>query len=335
MHSSSFSEDPIFEMGQFSMFGDPSDDKGPLIFYAGKHQYMLVDPGEILASNNLKFRIACYLYYHATSRDDLPVLYVIGNPSRGAQITEHFANQIIQIVSIGEIDDWFPKGFLQIEEKVMTRLISSNMYYGQVRSFDDEDKNYLFFTPRHLDAAVQNSNIEFICDYLFRKGLLVKVRSYDNRVDFCISQEAVAKFEEDAKGLRGGFAFLAIKFEKKSEETISAIREALMRCGYETVCMKDYETNDWIMPEIFHAIKSCDFLVADFSIPCDGVYYEAGYALALGKPVIHTCGKRAEKNLHFDVAQKSTVMYESMDDLRNRLEKRVLATVGRHDPSVK
>ncbi len=62
---------------------------------------------------------------------------------------------------------------------------------------------------------------------------------------------------------------------------------------------------------------------------CDGAYYEAGYAHALGKEVIHLYDERekATNPLHFDVAQKSTVMYNGLDDLKAKLIKRIKATI--------
>ncbi|MCI9654208.1 MAG: hypothetical protein HFG91_07710 [Acholeplasmatales bacterium] len=93
--------------------------------------------------------------------------------------------------------------------------------------------------------------------------------------------------------------------------------------------MNEFETNNWIMPEIFHQIQLSKFVVVDLSIRCDGAYYEAGYALAMGKEVIHIYDRREESNnpLHFDVAQKSTVIYNDFDDLKFKLMNRIKATI--------
>lgn len=44
--------------------------------------------------------------------------------------------------------------------------------------------------------------------------------------------------------------------------------------------------------------------MVDFTVSCDGSYYEVGYALALEKEVIYLCEEKSRGNLHFDVAQK-------------------------------
>ncbi len=59
------------------------------------------------------------------------------------------------------------------------------------------------------------------------------------------------------------------------------------------------------------------------------VYYEAGYAAAKGKPIILSCRKNEQKEVHFDVAQINTIFWEDEIDLQERLEKRICATVGR------
>ena len=44
-----------------------------------------------------------------------------------------------------------------------------------------------------------------------------------------------------------------------------------------------------------------------------------------GKIVIQLCQKNT--NLHFDVAQKNTIMWETEEDIPEKLEKRIRATV--------
>ena len=82
--------------------------------------------------------------------------------------------------------------------------------------------------------------------------------------------------------------------------------------------------------QIFYQIENSRFVVADFSMPCDGAYYEAGYAAALKKPVIHLFDKRKEtktNKLHFDIAQKSTIFYKDFNELKERLINRIKATI--------
>ena len=54
-------------------------------------------------------------------------------------------------------------------------------------------------------------------------------------------------------------------------------------------------------------------------------YFEEGYAMGLGKPVIHLCKK--DIKLHFDIAQKNTIMWETEADIPERLCNRIKATI--------
>jgi nucleoside 2-deoxyribosyltransferase len=89
------------------------------------------------------------------------------------------------------------------------------------------------------------------------------------------------------------------------------------------------QVNNQIVPEIFYEIKRSEFVIADLSGNRGGVYYEAGFAEGLNKPVIISCRSDYLKSLHFDVKQKSAVIWSDENDLYKRLIKRIEATIGR------
>ena len=89
-----------------------------------------------------------------------------------------------------------------------------------------------------------------------------------------------------------------------------AIRQAIVKCGYEPVIMKDIEYNHQIVPEMLYQIRQAKFVIAEFTNHNNGAYYEAGYAAALGKEVIHLCKKSSfENDAHFDIAQENIVQW--------------------------
>ena len=89
-------------------------------------------------------------------------------------------------------------------------------------------------------------------------------------------------------------------------------------------------------------IRRSRFVVADFSCPITevsgkteplarrGVYYEAGFAQGLGLPVIWTCRKDVlDLDLvHFDTRQYAHIAWETSGELRDKLSKRISATLG-------
>lgn len=75
-------------------------------------------------------------------------------------------------------------------------------------------------------------------------------------------------------------------------------------------------------------IRKSRFLVADFTEQKHGVYFEAGFALGLGRNVIWTCRKNDMKNLHFDIRQYNCIDWQNESELSARLKLRIEAILG-------
>ncbi len=103
----------------------------------------------------------------------------------------------------------------------------------------------------------------------------------------------------------------------------------IMRAGYNPVVMNRVEHVNRIDDEIIARVKTSLFVVADFTGHRGGVYFEAGFALGLGLPVIWTCRKDDMENLHFDIRQYNTIDWDDYGDLASRLQYRIEATVGK------
>ena len=85
--------------------------------------------------------------------------------------------------------------------------------------------------------------------------------------------------------------------------------------------------NEQITDRIISEIRQSRIMVADFSGQRGGVYFEAGFAMGLKKPVIWSCQKKYIKKCHFDTRQYNHIVWEKPDDLREQLTDRILATV--------
>jgi nucleoside 2-deoxyribosyltransferase len=91
------------------------------------------------------------------------------------------------------------------------------------------------------------------------------------------------------------------------------------------------------MDRVLARIREARFVVADFSGNRGGVYYEAGFALGLGKTVIHSCREEQldspdrEQRLHFDVAHLKMIPWKAdqLDDYAEKLENHIVAVFGR------
>ena len=319
--SSAFPVDPVFKNSEFYMCGNAGAYNTPILFEVGKYRYVLSRPYDMKEDAELVYKIATYLFHHPTSINDTPVTYFFGDINLCKEISEDFTNQIKKVVGIEMINAWFPKNINDINRKVINYFLAKQTYYGQEFEWTNNDRNLLLFINPQLTAGEQRCAYNFITKQIFDKTLLIKTRRADDRIWFMLSEAAMELYQESEESSNSGkLAFIAIKF-KDNDERIQAIQKAIVEAGYEPRIMNEYETNNWIMPEIFHQIKTSKFVVVDLSVRCDGAYYEAGYAYALGKEVIHIYDKREEKTnpLHFDVAQKSTVIYNSYDELVKKL----------------
>lgn len=128
-------------------------------------------------------------------------------------------------------------------------------------------------------------------------------------------------------------AFVAMWFHPSVEEIwTEALEPSIRRCGYEARRIDKKEHNNKIDDEIIAEIRASRFIVADFTSekdkPRGGVYFEAGYALAFGLPVIWTCKEDLIGQVHFDTRQFNHITWTDAEDLNMKLETRIKATIG-------
>ena len=87
------------------------------------------------------------------------------------------------------------------------------------------------------------------------------------------------------------------------------------------------EFNDKICDEIIAHIRKAKFVIADVTQHKTGVYFEAGFAMGLGKPVIWTCKEEDLEKVHFDTRQYNHIFWKDENDLYERLTRRIQATI--------
>lgn len=85
--------------------------------------------------------------------------------------------------------------------------------------------------------------------------------------------------------------------------------------------------NEKICDKILAEIRSCQFIIGDFTLQRAGVYFEAGFAMGLGRPVIWTCREDDFENTHFDTRQYNHIVWDTPEDLREKLTNRIRATI--------
>ena len=127
-----------------------------------------------------------------------------------------------------------------------------------------------------------------------------------------------------------GRCFVAMWFSEDTRAAYeSGISPALSDAGFTPIRIDRKEHNNEIPDEIIAEIRNCQFMVADFTGQSAGVYYEAGFAMGLGRPVIWCCRQDeiSARKLHFDTNHKNHIGWETPEDLRERLYRRIRATI--------
>lgn len=171
---------------------------------------------------------------------------------------------------------------------------------------------------------VRDSSQAFL-DLLCECGYLARSSPY-----YYVTAQGWMRIEELQRAYRNSnTAFVAMWFDDTMDGAREAIKQAVEACGYQLRIIDEKEHNNQIVPEIFYEIKQSRFVISDLTGHRTGVYYEAGFAEGIGKQVILTCRQDDFEKRHFDVAQKSTVIWADKDDLKERLIKRIVATVGK------
>lgn len=109
----------------------------------------------------------------------------------------------------------------------------------------------------------------------------------------------------------------------------NGLARGISDAGFVSMLIPNKEHANRIDDEIIAEIRRSAFLVADFTGHRQNVYFETGFAIGLGLPVIWTCRKDYMGELHFDIRQYNSIDWESEAELAQRLQRRIEAMFGR------
>ncbi len=189
---------------------------------------------------------------------------------------------------------------------------------------------------------------------LVREGYLYPPNQSESRHGYQLSIKGIDYIETRKKEVKEKQCFIAMWFSHDMMDIFkTTISKAIQDSNYDPLIISMKEHNDNINDHIISEIRKSRFIVADFTGNRGGVYFEAGFAMGLGKPVIWTCRKdhfdqtyavqfigtretddklssfnrRFESKIHFDVNHYNFIVWETAADLYQKLKDRICATI--------
>jgi nucleoside 2-deoxyribosyltransferase len=188
------------------------------------------------------------------------------------------------------------------------------------------------FRPEILSVSWAQDHEELL--YIFGEYLEKEMRFLENiRVGiFRITPKGWSHiYSLSQTNAQSNSGFIAMWFDEAMNDASLALGKGILDAGYEPLRIDQKQHNNKIDDEIVAAIRRSKFLVADFTGHRGGVYFEAGFAMGLGLPVIWLCRKDELEKTHFDARQYNFIVWEAdkLAELSKNIQNRIEATIGR------
>jgi hypothetical protein len=234
-------------------------------------------------------------------------------------------------IDLNELLRRWPRTVSERIDRTLCNLARLSPNAGHRVQIDDSDTSLAFSETAEEADYVRRSLIDQkLLDHHQRNAIASSLSVW-------LTPTGWARFEELTRGGSSPHnpVFVAMWFGEPDQSKAMndlysrAIQPAIEQAGYRATRSDLSEHNDWIMDKVLGDIRLSPFVVADFTEHRNGVYMEAGFARGLGIRVIHTCRKDHIGKAHFDTAQLNHVVWESEEELRNKLYHRIVGTIGR------
>ncbi len=285
-------------------------------------------------------KIAAYLYHrNKLPEKERPEEYVtfIGTKDRYDGLLPNHPNY--HHVTMEEVKSFWPSRFADRIDRILQALSLKSRFFGDNVFIDFVEKCSMMFVQRNHDDDPDeeedaNTQADALCEYLDQVGY-AKAESEGNGMNLTLLADGWNRIEEIQRSdLDNKDIFVSMSFSELANPTREAIRAGISKAGFSPEFMDEIVHNKEIVPEMFRLIRECRLLIMDISEPNYGAYYEAGYALGLGKEVIISCSaetynrkyesdeeKKYARYLkpHFDIAQKQILLWNDYKDLTNKI----------------
>lgn len=299
-------------------------------------------------------RLASYLFYHRFLNSSPPEhrYHSVRSEEQCDTYKSNFENGDVRHGHPVHMDNdiinvWYPKSFDERVDYIIKYLGEHIPHIGQAIRFTFEEALSLLFVDRYekddgitfascgkvieRDRANCDDEARYMLESLKVSGL-VSYSYLDNPtkddiyLEIRLTPKGYSKVDEIQKNtINGKQVLVAMKFGDDTLSLRKAIKDGIAEAGYVAVFIDEVQHNNFITPELLKHIRDSKFIVVDLTHKNNGAYFEEGYAMGVGKPVIQLC--KCGTELHFDIAQKNTIMWSDENDIPERLSNRIRATI--------
>jgi nucleoside 2-deoxyribosyltransferase len=187
---------------------------------------------------------------------------------------------------------------------------------------------YSYFLPLAWTHSSSIGEVEYLIEALTELNLVTRGRN-KNYSQITVTPKGY-QYLKKQNNLKQ--AFVAMWFDETMMSIYNdGIEPAIKAAGFVPMRIDKKEHANKIDDEIIAEIRNSRFLIADFTSeehkPRGGVYFEAGFALGLGIPVIWTCSEDLIGQVHFDTRQYNHITWKNAADLNEKLYNRIRAII--------
>ena len=238
------------------------------------------------------------------------------------------------------VEAWYPKSLSEKVDKVLLYFYSHTRHLGQkYRVKSTELIGVLFGDLYEIEydklsgkntCTERNHGLAFDeCKYLLnymRECKYIEFGNAGDDISVGILPVGLNRIDDLQKyNNTGKNVFVAMQFDEDTIVLREKIKQGITAAGYNPILIDEVEHNEYIMPELLKYIRDSKFMVVDLTHHNNGAYFEEGYAMGVGKPVIQLCQKG--ETTHFDISQKCMIMWETEDEIPEKLKNRIAATI--------
>jgi hypothetical protein len=237
----------------------------------------------------------------------------------------YFNNPDLELATLKEVETAYPSSFVEKQDRILRALYIRNPNVGELVQYKQLEP-FMFFSKNRAEMI-------YLLDLMTRKELIKPqvvwsaVTGPTEPTPFMILEKGWLALEQTLRQENARTVFVAMWFDPSMDAAYSAIHDAVIAIGFEPMRIDAKQHNNEISGEILYEIRKCRFVVADVTNQRHGVYFEAGYAIGRGIPVIWSCRSDDFEHVHFDTRQYNHVVWDDETDLKDKISARMKGTI--------